>query len=193
MGQNCFRWAALSLLAAAVAFPLLAGGDTTPKLDRSWKHYHNPAWAYCVSYPSRWMKGDAFEGAGLFVEAGADRHSRPTGEIDVAALPIATAAAKLTLVDSLQVHLEGLKRFERAEKLEVLDKREKELQGSSALFSKARYFDPQDGHTWMEEIVLAEHSGTLFRIELECRADQAERFEAVFARLTDSFQFNCSN
>jgi len=177
-------------------FVLSASAGSTLKLDTSWKEYHNAQWGYCVSYPSRWFKGDAFDGAGFFVKVGIKKRSRPVGEIDIGALPSeaygATQPAAFTLVNDLQVHLDGLKRFERAEQVEVLEKREMQLLGSSALFTKDRYYDPQDRARWVDEVVFANRNERLYRLELECRADQLTRFEPVFTHLVSTFQFQCS-
>jgi hypothetical protein len=174
--------------------PLLEASDqkATSRQDSSWKRYHNLKAAYCVSYPARWQRGDAFEGAGLFVEAGVKKRSRPTGEIDVALLPSAEPSQpRLTLVDDLKVHLDGLKRFQRAQKLEILEQRQMNLVGSPALFSKNSYYDPMDRSSWIEEVVLVSHNEGLYRLELECRADQIDRFEKVFTTLLSTFQFDC--
>lgn len=177
---SCF--ASLSLLS------VLVYAASTPKLDRSWKRYYNDRWGYCVSYPSRWMTGDAFDGGGFFVETGVKKRSRPLGEIDIAAL-----SERFTPVDALQAHLDGLKKFERAEQMQILEKREMQILGQAALFTKDRYFDPQDGTSWIDEIVFANRNQTLYRLELECRADQLIRFEPVFTYVVSTFHFDCSS
>src|SRR5258708_3373071 len=121
-----------SLLPAMVT----AGG--IPKQDRSWKRYYNPSFGYCVSYPSRWLRGEAFDGAGLFVKTGASRFSRPLGAIDFGVLESPPADARLApinLVEDLRVHMAGLQKFERAERVEVLETRELQFRGHSALFT----------------------------------------------------------
>ncbi len=175
---------------------LLASAGSPNKLDNSWKRYRNPQWGYCVSYPTRWYKGDAFEGSGLFVETGVKRFSKPTGEIDVAAVSAASEnashTASLTLVDDLKLHLDGLAKFERAERMEVLEQRSLNLTGKPALFTKDRYYDPLERSTWIEELVFAHRNDVLYRLELQCRADQVERFEPVFTRFVNTFQFDCA-
>ena len=54
-----------------------------------------------------------------------------------------------------------------------------------------RYYDPQDRHTWIDEVVFVQRANRLFRLELECAADQLTRFEPVFTHLLNSFQFEC--
>lgn len=177
---------------ALIAGSMPAG--TAAKQDRSWKAYENAQWGYCVSYPSHWLKGDAFEGAGIFVASGAKRFSKPLGEMDIGAVPASAAsAASLTLVDDLETHLDGLKKFERAENLEILEQREMQILGNSALFTKDRYYDPQERAAWVDEIVFTEHKGALYRLELECRADQVERFEPVFQMFVSTFRFECGS
>jgi len=174
---------------------LLAHAGSSNRLDHAWKHYRNPQQGYCVSYPSRWYKGDAFEGAGLFVQTGAKQFSKPIGEIDVAAVPIhpeaSTEIPALALVDDLKVHLAGLAKFERAERMEVLEQRPLDLAGNPALFTKDRYYDPLERATWIEELVFAHRGDVVYRLELECRADQLHRFEPVFTRFVNTFQFDC--
>jgi hypothetical protein len=181
-----------------LAFWLLigsAGAASPPKQDRSWKQYRNQELGYCVSYPSRWLKGDAFEGGGFYVATGLKKHSRPLGEIDVGVLPPlsveAPHTAAVSLIENLQAHLDGLKTFERARNMEVLETRSSQFLGSPALFTKDRYYDPQDRHTWIDEVVFVQRANRLFRLELECAADQIERFEPVFTHLLSSFQFEC--
>jgi hypothetical protein len=182
-------WLSLWLLVGS------AGADSPPKQDRSWKHYRNQQLGYCVSYPSRWLKGDAFEGAGFYVETGLKKYSRPLGEIDVGVFPPTSTdapyTASVSLTENLQAHLEGLKTFERAKDMEVLEKRSIQFLGSPALFTKDRYYDPLDRRTWIDEVVFVQRGNRLFRFELECNADQLARFEAVFTRLLSSFQFEC--
>lgn len=178
-------------LALVSVVPASAIASQAAKQDRSWKAYENARWGYCVSYPSRWVKGDAFDGAGIFVATGVKRFSRPIGEIDVEALPDSSEGASLTLVENRDAHLEGLKKFERAESVEILDQREMQIAGNQALFTKDRYYDPQERATWVDEIIFTERNGTVYRLELECRADQVERFEPVFQIFVNTFRLNC--
>jgi hypothetical protein len=191
-------------LLCAFAFSSLAIAFTHPdshfknshfKQDRAWKVYRHPALGYCVSYPSRWQTSDAFDGAGLLVSTGATKFSRPSGAIDFAVLsepPSPDARSRpVSLVEDLQDHLDVLARFERAERMEFLEKRELSFLGSAALFTKNRYYDPQDRKTWVEEILFINHEETLYRLELQCRADELARFEPVFSYLISTFRFDC--
>jgi hypothetical protein len=72
----CFAFSSL--------LPITVNAGGIPKQDRSWKRYYNSSFGYCVSYPSRWIRGEAFDGAGLFVKTGASRFSRPMGAMDFA-------------------------------------------------------------------------------------------------------------
>jgi hypothetical protein len=180
----------------ALSLVLTAGAGGNNKADRSWKRYHNPAFGYCLNYPSRWSKGEAFDGGGLFVKTGSADSSRPTGAIDVGPLSVPLEDARMrpvSLLETLEDHLDGLRRFERAERLEVLSKRETPFLGHPALFTKNRYYDPLDRATWVEEVLFVNDAQTLYRLELECRADQLERFEPVFLHLLDTFQFDCES
>lgn len=189
------------LLAIGFAFlslsPVAANaGSPIKRQDRAWKRYRNEQWGYCVSYPKRWFRGDAFDGAGLFVGTGAEKYSKPTGEIDVAAVPNHLAAnskaLSLTLVDDLNMHFDGLRRFERAERMEVLEQRPMTLVDSPALYTRDRYYDPLERATWLEEIVFVRHNGVVYRLELESRADQLSRFDPVFEHVVSTFQFDCA-
>ncbi len=197
MGARHWGKVVVGCFAISSLLPLLWAAGSTLRQDSSWKRYYNQQWGYCVSYPSRWLKGDAFEGAGIFVETGVKKYSRPIGEIDVAVLPDLPSgpnmATPITLFDDLQTHLDGLKRFERAQQMEVLEKRGMDLAGSSALFTKDRYYDPLERAKWVDEIVLAHRKDVLYRIELECRADQLGRFEPVYTHFVSTFQFDCSH
>lgn len=180
-----------SLLAAAWGH-----GIFDQRLDRSWKRYRNTEYGYCVSIPSRWVKGVAFEGAGLYVKTGMQRFSRPVGAIDFEALESTPKDARVlasSLADSLQDHLTGLRKFERAERMEILEKRETSVQGNAALFAKDRYYDPQERATWMEEVLFVNRNETVYRFELDCKADQIERFAPVFEHLVGTVQFDCEN
>ena len=186
---GCF---ALSSLLSAVVF-----AGSVPRQDTSWKRYRNTGAGYCVSYPTRWYRGDAFDGSGLYVMTGAKKHSRATGEIDVGIFPNAVSnqahTANISLTEDFKSHVDGMMKFERAERLEVLDQHPTEVAGSPALFTKDRYYDPQDRSTWMEEVLFVRHKNDLYRLELECKADQLLRFEAVFTQLVNSFTFDCVN
>ena len=190
-----WQWAVLS---CCILCPMARGFKTpsVPKQDRAWKSYQNLKWGYCVSYPSRWLRGDAFEGAGLFVETGEKKFSKPLGEIDVAALlppDNGPHTQNADLSSDLETHFEVLKRFERAERVEMLDRHGLEVLGNRAIFSKDRYYDPQERATWLEELVLISRGDALFRLELECRADHAARFEPVFLRVLQTFRFECES
>jgi hypothetical protein len=189
----------LSCLAVLSLWPVAAGTEAGFKPETSWKRYRNKEWGYCVSYPSRWFKGEAFEGSGIFVETGVRKHSRPVGEIDIGALrntarntdKALDSPTPISLIENFQLHVEDLKKFERAQRFEILEKRQIELSGNSALFTKDRYFDPLDGATWVDEIVLVDRRETLYKLELECRSDQLARFEPVFTHFVSTFQFEC--
>lgn len=171
------------------------------RADRAWKRYRNSDLGYCVSYPSRWSRGDAFEGSGIFVETGVHRYSKPTGEIDIGPLTLpGPEDARLkpastqpeTLDQDLEEHLAGLRKFARAEKMEVLDQHTLTVQGFSALWVKNRYYDPLERSTWMQEVVFVKRNGELYRLELQCPPDQITRFEPVFAYLVNTFEFDCA-
>jgi hypothetical protein len=189
------EWIILFSFLAIAAPPVPAANVGAFKPETSWKLYRNKRWGYCVSYPSRWLKGEAFEGSGIFVKTGVKKHSRPVAAIDVGAFanpPEAPAeATPISLIENFQLHVEGLKKFQRAERLEILEKRAIDLAGHSALFTKDRYFDPLDGATWVDEIVLVSRNQTLYTLELECRSDQLARFEPVFSHFVTTFEFDC--
>jgi hypothetical protein len=191
-----WRRALLCGLALSSLVAAWGHGDFDQKLDRSWKRYRNNEYGYCVSYPSRWVRGEAFEGAGLFVETGSRKFSRPLGAIDfeaIAGAPKDARALPVSLAEDLEDHLNGLQKFERAERMEILEKRDMQLQGSAALFTKHRYYDPQERATWMEEVLFVSRNDTVYRFEMDCRADQIERFAPVFKYLVGTVQFDCPN
>lgn len=194
----------LSAFAASGDIPNLPADANKPhseRSDRSFKRYRNPGLGYCVSYPSRWLKSDAFEGAGLFVETGLHRHSKPTGEIDIGPMieprpedarikPASIASDELD--QDLREHLAGLRKFARAEKMEVIEQHPFKVQGFSALYVKNRYYDPLERSTWMQEVVFVKRNSDLYRIELQCPPDQIPRFEQVFSHMVDTLDFGCS-
>jgi hypothetical protein len=132
----------------------------------------------------------------LYVISGVKKHSRATGEIDIGLFRDAgnppPHSAHISLVDDFQSHVDGLKKFERAERVEVLEQRAMEVAGNSGLFAKDRYYDPQDRSTWLEEVVFVQRHDEIYRVELECKADQAERFERVFTQVVNTLQFDCA-
>jgi hypothetical protein len=89
------------------------------------------------------------------------------------------------------MHLAGVKKFQRAQQVQILEKRPVSLLGANALLAKDRYYDPQDRSDWVDEILFVRHNGVLYRVALECRPDQLERFESVFTHLVETFHFNC--
>ncbi len=119
--------AKLFVVCLGVCWIAAGAGRPAFKRETSWRRYRNRQWQYCVSYPSRWLKGEAFEGAGIFVETGVKKHSRPVGEIDISALPNDRTRRRpsgpVSLAENFELHVEGLKRFQRAEHLEILEKR----------------------------------------------------------------------
>jgi hypothetical protein len=177
------------------AFSSLLTAGSVPKQDRAWKRYHNSRYGYCVSYPSRWFKGEAFDGAGLFVKTGETKYSRTLGSIDFGVIDTSPADARLAsinLADDLRLHLAGLQKFERAERMEILEQRELTFLGYPALFTKHRYYDPQERAHWAEEILFINRNGMIYRLELECRLDRLSRFEPIFSQLMKTFEFDCA-
>jgi len=181
----------VALISALVSF---APASSVPKQDRRWKPYRNPSLGYCLAYPARWLRGDAFDGAGFYVETGLKRYSKPLGEIDLAPLMSSSEPAHpvtVSLIEGMQQHVDGLKTFERAQRMQLLEQKRMQIAGDAALLTKHRYYDPQDRSTWLDEVLIINHEQNLFRLELECRDDQLARFEAVFNRVVSSFRFDC--
>ena len=189
------RAVATILSIAATLIPSALPADISPDIASSWKHYRNKQWGYCINYPAHWFKGDAFEGSGIFIKARAKKHVRFLGEMDVSAIPDGpdnlNHPVPVRLTESLQTHLDGLRKFERAQQLEILEQRPIELHGTAALFTKDRYFDPQDGKRWIDEIVLVNRDQTLYTLELVCRSEQVAHFEPVFTQFVSTFQLDC--
>ncbi|MGH9585107.1 MAG: hypothetical protein ACRD4O_19480 [Bryobacteraceae bacterium] len=194
MAKRCWR-TTLVLLACALLVGLASGAGRTNRLDRgTWKRYRNRQFGYCVSYPSRWVKGEASYGAGIWVEAGRKKQLSPLGEMDVGALANTGADVKTapaSLLGDLTAHLQGMKRFERARRMRIVERRAIDILGSSALLLKDRYDDPLDGTAWVDEAIFTGRKEAVYRLELECRADQIARFEPVFERFSGSFRFEC--
>jgi len=187
------------LLIPCFAFVSLAewlfGADRTNRLDRVWKRYRNEQFGYCVDYPARWLKSEAFDGAGMWVGAGAKKHSLPLGEMDVRALRDGVSehlqTASVSLTESATIYFHDRKQFQRAQDIQVIDQHAMRLLDAPALFIKDQYRDPLDRHMWIDEVIFAARQQILYRIELECRADQIGRFEPIFQRFAASFQFQC--
>ncbi|MFL6415952.1 MAG: hypothetical protein ACJ74Y_09830 [Bryobacteraceae bacterium] len=186
----------------ALVFALLAASDRTPagsipRQDRGWKMYLNRATGFCVSYPSRWMKSETYDGSGLAIATGVKRHSPiPVGSMDVSALALPGTqirSATLTLEDDFDLQLAGLKRFARAEQVEILERRTFTLGMTPSLFVKIRYLDPRDRKFWIDEVIFARHERLSYRLELETRADQLQRFETNFTQFVNSFQMECGS
>jgi hypothetical protein len=176
------------LLLSTMLLSLNASGARNPaRQDNSWKRYVNKDVGYCVGFPARWVREEAFDGAGMYFETGLRKFSTPIGEMDIAASP-----APDQLADIADLHLQGLKKFERAQEMEVLERRQVPFLDTFAMLTKERYFDPQDSHKWVNEILLTRHNKLLYRLELVCRADQLERFDAVFSRFVRTFRFDCN-
>ena len=163
-----------------------------PRDDRAWKRYTNPKLGYCINYPKRWQRGNALDGAGIYARTGITKHSLPAGAVDVTAFADAAEPFKnISLTSDMQANIDGLQRFARVEDTQVLEQRRVTVSGEDALFLKAKYFDPRERSSWIEEIILTRRNGLLYRLELQARADQMRRFEPVFARFAGSFRFNC--
>jgi hypothetical protein len=188
---STYRVSALVLLALTAAGSGSAGSPV--RQDRAWKSYLNRTAGFCISYPSRWAKSETYDGSGLAVTAGMRKHSPiPVGSMDVSALPVNDLyPASLTLDSDFDLQLAGLKKFVRAEAVEILDRRTFSLGTRPSLFVKVRYFDPRDRRIWVDEIVFARHDRLTYRLELEARADQLERFEVNFTQFVNSFQMEC--
>jgi len=120
----------------------------------------------------------------------------PVGSMDVSALAIPgiqVRSASLALDDDFDVQLAGLKRFARAEQVEIMERRTFTLAASPSLFVKIRYLDSRDRRLWIDEVIFTRRDGLSYRLELETRADQLQRFEANFAQFVNSFQMNCGS
>jgi hypothetical protein len=177
--------------------PIYTPAGSVLRQDRAWKVYLNRTTGFCISYPSRWVKTETYDGSGLAVTTGIKKHSPiPVGSMDVSALAVPgtqVRAASLALDSDFDLQLAGLKKFARAEQVEVLDRRTFTLGESPSLFVKIRYLDPRDRRIWMDEIIFARRDGLSYRLELETRADQLQRFEANFTQFVNSFQMDCAS
>jgi hypothetical protein len=181
---------------------LLAASDLSPagaplRQDRAWKVYLNKATGFCISYPSRWYRNETYDGSGLAVTTGLKRHSPiPVGSMDVSALAVPglqVHPASLALDNDFDLQLVGLKKFARAEQVEILEKRTVSLGDNPSLFVKIRYLDPRDRRLWIDEVIFARRESLSYRLELEAWADQLQRFEANFTQFVNSFQMNCGH
>ena len=180
---------------AFFVFLAVPGWTGSPSESGRWKIYYNSVGQYCISYPTRWIPAEAFEGAGLVLKPGMKMHATSVAEIDVEALPNARAQVNDTageiLLHELEAHLDGLKMFERAERVKLLEKRDMQFFGAPALFVKDSYYDAQERTAWVDELILAHRAGQLFRLELTSLADALMRYEPVFTRFASTFQFDC--
>jgi hypothetical protein len=191
---SCRFLALVCVTLAASDFGLAA---SALRQDRAWKVYLNRATGFCIGYPSRWSKSETYDGRGLAVATGMKKHSPiPVGSMDVSALAIPgiqVRSASLALDDDFDVQLAGLKRFARAEQVEIMERRTFTLAASPSLFVKIRYLDSRDRRLWIDEVIFTRRDGLSYRLELETRADQLQRFEANFAQFVNSFQMNCGS
>jgi hypothetical protein len=139
-----------------------------------------------MEYPKRWIREAGADGSSMAFYTGLKRYSTPTGEMDITILTTQDDTAEL-----LQAHMDGMKRFARAEHIEILDRRKLTVGGSPAMLTKDQYRDPLEKQDWTEEIIVTRHDNKLYRLEMACRTDQVTRFEVMFSRLVRSFAFSC--
>jgi hypothetical protein len=191
--SSTYRLSALVLVALTATG--LSPANSALRQDRAWKTYLNRTAGFCISYPARWAKSETYDGLGLAVTTGAKKHSPiPVGSMDVSALPgIDLHAVSLDLDNDFDLQMAGLKKFVRAEQVEILEKRAFTLGASPSLFMKVRYLDPRDRRIWVDEIIFSRRDRLSYRLELEARGDQLERFEANFTRFVNSFQMDCGS
>jgi len=186
-----------ALVCAMLAVSELGSAGSVLRQDRAWKVYLNRATGFCISYPSRWAKSETYDGSGLAVATGTKKHSPiPVGSMDVSALAtpgVQVRSATLALDEDFDVQMAGLKKFARAEQVDILERRRFTLAASPSLFVKIRYLDPRDRRLWIDEIIFARRDGLSYRLELETRADQLDRFESNFAQFVNSFQMDCGS
>lgn len=180
--------ALIALAAACCASACAATNERVQphKQDLSWKRYVDKESGFCIAYPNRWIRQETSESAGLSFATGVKRFSMPIGEMDVIA---STAEDPVRFVEA---HLEGVKKFVRAQDVEVTDHHELTVSDNPALFTKDRYRDPLEKAEWVEELVLTRYKNVLYRMEMVCRADSIARFEPIFSRFVGSFQFECN-
>jgi hypothetical protein len=190
-----YRLSALALVALTATGRSPA--SSALRQDRAWKTYLNRTAGFCISYPARWAKSETYDGSGLAVTTGVKKHSPiPVGSMDVSALAFPggeVRPASLNLDNDFDLQMTGLKKFVRAEQVEILDKRVFTLGASPSLFMKVRYLDPRDRRIWVDEVIFSRRDRLSYRLELEARGDQLERFEANFTRFVNSFQMECGS
>jgi hypothetical protein len=186
-----------ALVSALLAVANVGSAGSVLRQDRAWKMYLNRTTGFCIAYPSRWAKSETYDGSGLAVTTGVKKRSPiPVGSMDVSALSLPTTqihSASLAFDDEFELQMAGLKKFARAEQVEVLEKRTFTLATSPSLFVKIRYLDPRDRRLWIDEVIFTKHDRLSYRLELETRADQLDRFEANFTQFVNSFQMECSS
>ena len=177
------RWLPLLLLPSTLAAGNAPNGLL--KQDSAWKRYVAADSGYCITYPKHWMRQQVIDG--LAFSSGVRRYSMPVGEMDITATSTSDDPMHF-----LEAHLAGVKKFQRAATVEVLDRRQTTLSGEPALFTKDSYRDALEKSDWVEELVLARHKNVLYRLEMVCRANHVARFEAMFTRFVHSFQLDCN-
>lgn len=127
----------------------------------------------------------------MYAATGVTKYSLPSGALDVSAVEDVPKLKTINLSSEMQADIDSLTKFVKAEETKVLEERHTMLAGADALYLKARYFDPRERSSWVKEIVLTRRAGFLYRLELQARSDQLRRFEPVFAKFVNSFQFDC--
>ncbi len=183
----------LFLVCSVLALSTAVGAQNQPRQDRAWKHYVDKQAGYCISYPSRWIRGDRSEN-GLYFTTGVTRYSTPIALLDVSTTADDTSlssAVPVSLTTDYQSHVEGLEKFIRVNGVQTLDQRKLTVGGQPALFTRAQYADPKEKSNWMEAIVLLHREHMLYRLELQSQARSWSRFEPVFQHFVDSFQTDC--
>lgn len=139
-----------------------------------------------MEYPKHWIRSDAAGETGIAFSTGEKRYSMPVGEIDVTVLTTPDDSSQL-----LQAHMEGVKKFVRAEEMQILDSENITVDGTPATLMKDRYRDRLEKQDWTEEIIYARHDDKLYRLEVVSRSDEAARFQLMFGRMVRSFSFEC--
>lgn len=191
--MNCPRISAkivCPILAFAIVLRATAISAGGTKQSAQWSHCRNARWGFCVDYPASWKASEAKDGSGIKLYPRANEKASSATYISIGGLPDQpdVGNANIVLDDSPPLDLEGnfmraldgLREYDHATDIRVLEKRKLAFQGYGALSTKYEYRRGADATLWQSDTIWINKEYIIFTATLFGRPEELRNLEPVY-------------
>ncbi|MGH9689468.1 MAG: hypothetical protein ACRD5K_20580, partial [Candidatus Acidiferrales bacterium] len=189
------------ILACAIAFGAGVSAGNNHHREK-WTRYVNARWGFCVDYPKDWKAEFGTDGSGIELHPYPAQDPSKATYISIGGLPdqpdvdnaniVLDDSPPLDLEGNLTRTLEGLREYNHASGIRVLQKRQLGFHGYNALSTKIGYRTPPNDTEWIDETLWINKEYIIFTATLLGQPEQVRRLEPVYRDIiTHRFQLVC--